>query len=130
MNYDQPRQLQSGPFAGKWNYTSMNDGRVHAIGKCWEHRDEYAHDTEDGARACYREYQRSKVTLDARFGDWSGCRFRVAPDRPICDKPTKTGADARDGFHVEPLCEEHLNLECAYIALGLDGPVAGDSIHS
>ena len=37
MNYDQARQIDPAaarPDAGKWHYTSMNDGRVHAIGYC------------------------------------------------------------------------------------------------
>ena len=39
---------------GGWHYTSMNDGRIHPIGYCWEHP---AHPSEDEARRCYRDYQ-------------------------------------------------------------------------
>ena len=33
MNYDEPREKQS----GGWHYTRMNDGAVWAIGYCAEH---------------------------------------------------------------------------------------------
>jgi hypothetical protein len=34
MNYYAARQLESGPHAGKWHYTCMNDGAVWAYGAC------------------------------------------------------------------------------------------------
>lgn len=69
MNYDQPRQLKS----GGWHYTTMNDGRVGAIGYCMDHRDT-PHATEDEARACYRNYQLEQRTrLDGTVGHYNPC---------------------------------------------------------
>lgn len=118
MNYDQPRRLDT----GGWHYTSMNDGRVHAIGACRDHLDA-PHATEDEARACYREYERTRIKLDSKWSDWSGCEYRK------CDVPTKTAATAGE-WGMASLCAEHLTIECAIEALGLDGPLAGDSVHS
>lgn len=39
MNYDQPRQIESGPNGGKWHYTSRNDGRIYPIGYCSRYAD-------------------------------------------------------------------------------------------
>lgn len=121
MNYDQPRQIADGPHAGKWHYTSANRRTgTHPIGYCSDHG---PHDTEDEARACYRQYERSRIKLDAKYTNWSGCEYRG------CDKPTKTGATAGP-WRLASLCEEHLTTECAIVALGLDGPHASDSMHS
>lgn len=85
MNYDQPRQLES----GGWHYTSQNDDRVWPVGYCADHRDA-PHATEDEARACYARYLLEQRTmLDGTLGDWNPCEAPVGvrdPDQPVRDR--------------------------------------------
>lgn len=104
---------------GGWHYVSLSRQGGHPLGYCAEHE---PHDTEIEARQCYAAYRRDNIRLDSTLGDWTGCR--------VCDAPAKAAASIRyDGFHLEPLCAEHLNLATAISVLGLDLP-AGDAWRS
>lgn len=117
MNYDQPRQLQT----GGWHFTTENDGRIGAIGYCADHRDT-PHDTEDEARACYARYLlEQRTTLDVTLGDYNPC---VAPAG--CTTLTNRCAMV-GGWTTWRLCDEHRTLE---VVAELQGPLAGDSVHS
>jgi hypothetical protein len=107
---------------GGWHYVTYNR-RVgtHPIGFC---RDHAPHATEDEARECFNAYRRANVRLVGTLGSWSDCSV------PGCGAPTKKFASIRhDGFHTAPLCPDHLTIEHAVPALGLDG-LAGDAWHS
>lgn len=118
MNYDQPRMLADGRG---WHYTSMNDGKVHAIGYCWHHKDE-PHPTEDDARRCYRDYllnERLQLTGSSR--EYHRCEAKGG-----CEILTNKIA-VLDGWPRWWLCDEHLSkFQCEL----LFGELAGDSIHS
>lgn len=117
MNYDQPRELQS----GGWHYTSRNDDRIHPVGYCPDHRDS-PHATEDEARACYRNYLLEQRTrLDGTLGAWNPCE---APSG--CALLTNRAAVIQ-GDPRWRLCDEHRTAE---IVAELLGPLAGNSIHS
>lgn len=117
MNYDQPRQLQT----GGWHYTTMNDGHIGAIGYCQDHRDT-PHATEDEARACYRNYVLEQRTrLDGTLGYYNPCE---APSG--CSVLTNR-AVAIEGDPRWRLCDEHRTAE---VVAELYGPLAGNSIHS
>lgn len=117
MNYDQPRQLKT----GGWHYTSMNDGRVWAVGYCADHRGT-PHATEDEARACYTRYlMEQRTQFDGTLGSYNPCE---APSG--CATLTNRCA-VIDGWPKWRLCDEHRTPE---IVAELHGPLAGDSIHS
>ena len=63
------------------------------------------HATKDEAYTHMRERLLAKLRLDARFGDWSGCRAPVGDGK--CDVPTKDGAEIPPCHFLEPLCDEH-----------------------
>lgn len=116
MNYDQPRQLKT----GGWHYTSMNDGRIWALGYCGEHRDA-PHATEDEARRCYRDYQlNERLRLDGTVGHWNPCEY------PDCGTLTNRAVTIA-GWLRWRLCDEHRTKECC---TELYGELAGDSVHS
>lgn len=127
MNYRQALKRQAD---GRWDYTSTNNGRSHAIGYCagppnmasferlgihvpesdrqkWEehaakfHTD--GHATEEEACECYRQY-----ILDQR------CRETHHPDEQrkceICATWTDGGFIV-GGYHIHELCQEHRNRE-------------------
>jgi hypothetical protein len=117
MNYDQPRQLET----GGWHYTTMNDGRVGAIGYCMDHRDS-PHATEDEARACYAKYLLEQRTrLDGTLGTWNPCE---APSG--CEILTNRAVTIA-GWVRWRLCDEHRTPE---VVADLHGPLAGNSVHS
>jgi hypothetical protein len=107
---------------GGFHYVRINRRTgTYPIGYC---RDHAPHASREEARACYSHFRRDNLRLDVKLGDWAGCTA------PACDKPTKKAATVRyDSFSMAPLCDEHLTMECASTALGLDEP-AGDSWHS
>lgn len=106
-------QLETG-----WHYASVGRHGGGPIGNCIDHA---PHPTEAEARECYAAYRRSKVTLDLKSSHWADC--------DVCGVPTKTGADACDGYGFVMLCAEHLTMEHAIETLGLNRP-AGDSWQS
>ena len=117
MNYDQPRELQSGGF----HYTSMNDGRVWPIGYCADHKDA-PHPTEDEARACYARYLLEQRTrLDVTLGNWNPCEA-PAGCRTLTNRCAMIG-----GWTTYRLCDEHRTLD---VVAELQGPLAGNSMHS
>lgn len=117
MNYDQPRQLES----GGWHYTSRNDDRIYPVGYCADHRDA-PHATEDEARACYARYMvEQRLRLDVTLGSWNPC---TAPSG--CEVLTNRAATL-GGWHLYRLCDEHRTAE---VVAELYGPLAGDSVHS
>ena len=117
MNYDQPRQLQS----GGWHYTTMNDGRIGAIGYCMDHRDS-PHATEDEARACYRNYELEQRTrLDGTLGSYNPCEAASG-----CEVLTNRCVTI-GGWVKWRLCDEHRTAE---VVAELYGPLAGNSMHS
>lgn len=106
---------------GGWHYVSLNRRGGHPLGYC---RDHEPHATEVEARECYARYQRDHVRLDSKTENWCGCEVEG------CDAPTKQRARIEgDGYHSAALCSEHLTVEHAIKALGLDVP-AGDSWQS
>lgn len=115
MNYDQPRQLES----GGWHYTSMNDGRVHPVGYCMSHG---PHDSEDDARRCYRDYELTeRLRLEpVTLGSWNPCEY------PPCETLTNQAATL-GAWTTWRLCDEHRTAE---VCAGLYGELAGDSVHS
>jgi hypothetical protein len=117
VNYDQPRQLKT----GGWHFTTMNDGRIGAIGYCADHRDA-PHPTEDEARACYNRYLLEQRTrLDGTLGSYNPCEAPAG-----CETLTNRCATV-GGWTMWRLCDEHRTAE---VVAELLGPLAGDSIHS
>ena len=118
MNYDQPRQLES----GGWHYTTFNRRiGTFPIGYCaTEHRDA-PHETEDEARRCYRDYElNERLNLDRTYSSWNQCEY------PGCEILTNKGAGI-NGWPRWLLCDEHRTKECC---AELYGELAGNSMHS
>lgn len=123
MNYDKPRQRDDDK---RWDYTSMNDGRVMPIGYCHAWRDwteadkkmglhllssvrDHAvykekyhtdgHATYEEACACYKDYQLDKNTrYDAQTEPWEPCA--------VCGVRT-THAVTVEGWEKVHLCDQH-----------------------
>lgn len=121
MNYDEPRQIKEGDFAGRWLFTTYNRRTgTHAIGYCAEGCD--GHDTEEEARKHYHEYQLDQL------------EFSDGPEDPDIlhrcqskDCTEYTAGSAKIGWHlVWYLCSEHRNRE----SVGVLYSRANDSIHS
>jgi hypothetical protein len=116
VNYDQPRELAD--HSG-WHYTSMNDGRVHAIGYCANHD---PHPTKDEAYDCYTRY---KLDHDLRLdGQWQDTWHRCLIEG--CETLTDRHAWFAPWGPTYNLCDEHRTRE---VVAELFGTV-GDSIHS
>lgn len=119
MNYDQPRQLES----GGWHYTSRNRRTgTHSLGYCATDHHDAPHATEDEARRCYRDYQlREQLRLDGgTFTSWNRCQYKP------CETLTNKGATLGE-WGLWLLCDEHRTNECV---AELYGDLAGDSMHS
>jgi len=125
MNYQQARQRKTD---GRWDFTSMNDGVVHAIGYCCEydaidpsvipiseeeqnrlrsfahkhHTD--GHDTAEQAQECYKEYLLDhRLRLDQTMSDQQQkCRICGAWTDKFATLSTTT---------LYVLCPEHNNRE-------------------
>lgn len=105
-----------------WHYVSMNRRGGHPLGYCGEHA---PHPTEAEARECYARYQRDNIVLNDGNWSWGNCHARDEAGR--CKHPANKAATVRhDGYTLALLCPEHMTLEHATVALGLDGP-AGDA---
>jgi hypothetical protein len=119
VNYDSAKQLADG---SGWHYGTANRRTgVWPLGYCQNHG---GHPTELEARECYSQYQRDNIVFDHGTWSWTGCML------PGCDNPTKSAARVQgNGFSHAALCDEHLNLEDAAVALDITGP-AHDSWHS
>ena len=115
---------------GGWHYVSLNRRGGHPLGYCADHE---PHDTELEARECYARYQRDHIRLDRGPTNWQDCMAGRTGDRATtvrCPNPTKHYADIEhDGYHLVPLCPDHMTVEEAVKALHLDGP-AGDAWQS
>lgn len=108
--------------SGGWHYVSMSRDGGHPLGYCSEHE---PHATETEARECYARYQRDNVVLDDGKWSWGDCEHQQ--DGARCPNPANRAARIRgDGWRVAFLCPEHMTMEHAIEALGLNGP-AGDS---
>ena len=133
MNYLQARQIESGLHAGKWHYTSMNDGRIHAIGYCSIYKDcptcdgrsfmtdnpcatcdkkgvvrktddEFCfHDTAEEANEHYKLYLLDDAKYDRKM---SNQMLKCQ----ICGEYTEKMASAGE-WSTFILCDEHLNRE-------------------
>jgi hypothetical protein len=116
VNYDQPRQLES----GGWHYTTANR-RVgtYPVGYCADHA---PHETEDDARRCYRDYElNERLRLDGgESGSWHRCQH------PQCETLTNKIVQLGE-WQIWLLCDEHRTKESV---AELYGPLAGDSMHS
>ncbi|NUR64259.1 MAG: hypothetical protein HOQ47_00740 [Streptomyces sp.] len=129
------QQIERGPRAGKWIYTGGNDsmGRyAECCAEAWlemvqtpaDERDSspawerIGHDTADEAYAHMRTVLLDKLRLDARYGDWAGCR--APDDNGRCDTPTKQGASIPPLYFDQPLCDKHRNRET--VEAMWDGP--------
>lgn len=109
---------QRGDGSG-WHYVSVGRDGGYPLGYCAEHA---PHPTEDEARECYRRWQRDHIRLDVRSSSWHGCEAEG------CDQPTRQHAGIEgDGYHGASLCPEHLTVEHAVKALGLDDDRVGDA---
>lgn len=122
MNYDQARQVDptsNWDDAGKWRYTTMNDGRVWPVGYC---RDCPGHDTREGAY----EHQTQWVIDDANFdGSWATAQHQC--EAPGCGVWTQRFASHGAGHYATvDLCDEHCNRETLALIIG----TVGDSWHS
>ena len=127
MNYLKPRQRQSDQ---RWDYTQMNDGRIHPIGYCAGFR-EYTHEQrnaflmsdkwyeeyvsrkaeyhEDGhatpeeAAACYKRYE---LDTSLRFGESSSTKHKCE----VCEEWTTKHAMVGGYTHIT-LCDAHATSE-------------------
>lgn len=114
MNYDQPREKES----GGWHYTRFNR-RVGTwpIGYC---RDHEPHATPDEARECYTKYMLAEcVRLDATLGEYNPCRADG------CDILTNRAAAVGE-WNLYRLCDVHRTREQVAVLFG----TVGDSVHS
>lgn len=104
-----------------WHFASLARDGGHPIGDCLNHP---PHPTEADARACYRAHERAQIRLDQGPTSWVNCRGRAKGGR--CTNPAQYYATS-GSWKSAPLCPEHMTVEHATVALGLDGPEAGDS---
>jgi hypothetical protein len=100
------QEIAKGVNKGKYVYTGGND-RMGRYAECcaglgWEDP-ALGHATREEAYAHMREVLLGKLCLDAKLGDWSGCR--------VCDTPTKGAAEIPPCHFLEPLCDEHRTRE-------------------
>lgn len=120
------QQLTGGPAEGLWVYTGGNRrmGRyVQCCAEAWlevlqtpaDQRDHclawalIGHPTREGAYAHMRALLLDGLQLDARFGEWAGCRAPTPTGR--CDRPTKEGASIPPMMFSAPLCHHHKTRE-------------------
>jgi hypothetical protein len=82
----------------KWHYTCRTGLEIWAVGKCDL---DGGHETEDGARACYRAYLVENARLNVKLTNAVRCCF------PECEKQTDRAATA--SHHTFAMCKEHLN---------------------
>ena len=133
MNYLKARQRQ---IDGRWNYTSMNDGEIYAIGYCHafhefdnsipvteQEKEKHqanshkyhtiGHATEEEACECYRQYLLDhRLHLNKEMGDQQKkCH--------ICGVWTDQFAEI--GINWYPLCPEHNTREV--VATLFEAPV-------
>lgn len=131
MNHDRAAQLID-PATGEpvgWHFVSGNRRiGTHPIGDCASHG---PHPTELEARECYAAYLRARIRLDGATLNWGSCEARLGEDSvQHCPQPAKRYARVEgDPYSHAQLCEEHMTVEHATVALGLNGPV-GDRWHS
>lgn len=104
-----------------------NEGRfVYATGsypECCEggyEDDGFGHATKDEARAHMREKLLTRLRLDVRFSNWSGCHAPGDGRNGMCDVPTKGAAEIPSYPFMEPLCDEHRTREV--VEAMWDGP--------
>ena len=127
MRHHTAVEVDLGERGKGWHYASLGKRGGGPIGACAEHA---PHPTEAEARACYQACLRTRVRLDHRVS-WTSCHFQYGHDAdiPRCPNPTQ-GAASYGEYSLTPLCPEHLTLEHALTALGLDKAEAGDSWQS
>lgn len=101
------QEIIKGRNQGKFVYTGGNRrmGRYPECCRGSFEDEDFGRATETEAYAHMREKLLTKLRLDARFGDWSGCRAPV--DGGKCDVPTKDGAEIPPCHFLAPLCDEH-----------------------
>lgn len=137
MQHHTVQQLERGPAAGRYAYTGGNKrGRyVQCCAEVWlqimelpeGERDasplwaQVGHDNEALAYGHMRLRLLSKLRLDGKSLDWSGCKAPV--DGGVCDVPTKYRADIPPMHFMKALCDEHRTRET--VEAMWDGP--GDS---
>jgi hypothetical protein len=110
MQHHTVQQMRPGsPGAGRWVYTGGNRREGRYIECCRNDDgtlfpdDQIGHDTREDAYAHQRERLLTRLRLDGKLGDWSGCR--------VCDAPTKRFAEIPPAYYCEPLCDEHRTRE-------------------
>lgn len=101
---------------GGWHYVSLGRDGGYPLGYCAGHE---PHETEAEARECYARYERDQIKFDRGTRSWTACQIEG------CDNPTRNAARSGPWLHAS-LCDEHLTIEHAIKALGLD-EAAGDS---
>jgi hypothetical protein len=98
MNYAQARQRQSN---GRWDWTTMNDGRVWRSEPCSDHED--GHATAEEAEHHFWEYEldtaRRFVVPDDQAGTLSRCL--------VCLSFTASHVRLADGYTTYQLCPDH-----------------------
>lgn len=132
MNYDEARQLGADSDSpGKWNWTTMNDGRIRTASPCawpdydWSSvpvevilagtasptgRERCDHDTREAAERHQYDAALAKMTIDRLELDDIRARRR-------CDAPGDDGKGCReweswranwhDGYRFDHLCDDH-----------------------
>ena len=124
MNYDEARQL--GPdaeAAGKWNWTTMNDGQIYTASPCawpdspfpkdWKFGDpdprhgrlRCDHDTREEAERHYYEHQVSGIRMEEL--DLDSIRERRRCDVKACRNWEEWRAHWPSGYEVDSLCQQH-----------------------
>lgn len=98
MNYAEARQRKSD---GRWNWTTMNDGRIWTSAPCTGHDD--GHVTREEAERHFWEYELDSVR-----------RFEIANDDAvtlqrcqICSAFTASHVRLADGYTTFMLCPDH-----------------------
>lgn len=98
MNYAQARQRQSD---GRWDWTTMNDGRVWPSAPCSTHED--GHATQEEAERHHWDYELDTVRRfevpDHQAGSLERCR--------ICKAFTASHVRFADGYTTIFLCPDH-----------------------
>lgn len=93
MNYDQARQVNPEaalPDAGKWRYTSMNDGKVRPIGYC------------SPIGVCHACEGKSGTWFPERFCEACASKGYIWLERPCPGHETREGAELH---YYEYLCD-------------------------
>lgn len=94
MNHFDARQDK---VTRRWHYTCRSGLEIWAVGRCDL---DGGHETEEGARACYRGYLLENARTNVKLSDAVPCLHEG------CDKKTERAATVAD--RTFPLCKDHM----------------------